>query len=437
MKTTIQNALLLLVIVIVTLISGCKKKDNKEPDQSTTNNNNTTTSANSRLVIDNGARAVPVGNTVSYTAKLINKDGTITNLSSGVTWSSSNANAGSFSNGVFTASAGEITIIKASYTSGGVTYTAEVPLTVQVPNTSIFAVLPSAIVYEAGAGTIQLETVYIGSGSATYAFSSDNTGVASVSSAGVVTFVSAGQANITVAATINGQSSNVIVPVLVVGAPAVPLPVAKVVVTPKNQEMFKAETQQYTAKAYDSNGNDVTANYTFNWAVTAQDADYPMPVSINGSGLVTAINYGGAYVSATAAGITGQAELTVNPDTVIMVNPFYVSLGGFDPITMQPNPTSQNLTATTYKVDRNAYKNHQTNFLSQISNPAGLTWMLPTTGVPAIDSFYDLIDLTNKTSSGVTAAKKQSVTGAGATFVVAYVPNTGIEPGISSITVMP
>ncbi len=435
MKTTIQNALLLSVIVMVTLLSGCKKKDNKEPDP--TKPTTTTSTANARLVIDNGARALPVGNSINYSAKLINKDGTVTNLSSGVTWSSSNANAGSFSNGVFTASAGEITIIKASYTVDGVTYTAEVPLTIQVPNTSVFAVLPSAIVYEAGAGTIQLETVYLGSGTASYAFSSDNTGIATVSSAGVVSFVAAGQANITVAATINGQANNVIVPVLVVGAPAVPLPVAKVVVTPKNLEMFKAETQQYIAKAYDSNGNDVTANYTFNWAVTAKDADYPMPVSISASGMVNAINYGGAYVSATAAGITGQAELTVNPDTVIMVNPFYVSLGGFDPNTMQPNPNSQNLTATTYKVDRNAYKNHQTNFLTQISNPAGLTWMLPQTGVPAIDSFYDLVTLSNSTSSGVTATKKQSVTGAGATFVVAYVPNTGIEPGISAITVMP
>ena len=319
----------------------------------------------------------------------------------------------------------------------GVTYTAEVPLTVQIPNTSIFAVLPSAIVYQAGTETIALETIYIGSGTASYAFSSDNTGVANVTSAGVVSFISAGQANITVAATINGQTSNVIVPVLVVGAPAVILPVAKVVVTPKNLEMFKSETQQYVAKAYDSNGNDVSANYTFNWSVTAKDADFPMPVSINSTGMVTATNLGGAYVSATAAGITGQAELNVNPDTVIMVNPFYVSLGGFDPITLQPNPTSQNLTATTYKVDRVAYKAGQSNFLNQITNPSNLAWMVPLTGIPAIDSFYDIVDLTNQTSSGVTVTKKASAMTGGSTFVVAHVPGTGIEPGISAITIMP
>lgn len=433
MKTTIKNALLLFTIVLVTLLTGCKKKDNTEPEP--TNPTPTTPAPSARLVIDNGARALPVGNNISYSAKLIKSDGTITNLSSGVTWTSSNANAGSFSGSVFTASAGEITIVKASYTMDGVTYTAEVPLTIQIPNTSIFAVLPSAIVYQAGSETIQLETVYIGSGSASYAFSSDNTGVANVTSAGVVSFISAGQANITVAATINGETSNVIVPVLVVGTPAVTLPVAKVVVTPKNLEMFKNETQQYIAKAFDSNGNDVSANYTFNWSVSAKDADFPMPVSINASGMVTASNLGGAYVSATAAGITGQAELNVNPDTVIMVNPFYVSLGGFDPMTMQPGPNSANLTATTYKVDRAAYKAGQSNFLNQIANPSNLTWMLPLTGIPAIDTFYDIVTFSNQTSSGVTVTKKPTANGS--SFVIAHVPGTTIEPGISTIMVMP
>ncbi len=435
MKTTIKNALLLFTIVLVSFLTNCKKKDSKDPEPTTPTP--TTPAPSARLVIDNGARALPVGNNITYSAKLIKADGTVTNLSSGVTWTSSNANAGSFSGSVFTASAGEITIVKASYTQDGVTYLAEVPLTIQIPNTSIFAVLPSAIVYQAGSETIQLETVYIGSGSASYAFSSDNTGVANVNSAGVVSFISAGQANITVAATINGQTSNVIVPVLVVGAPAVALPVAKVVVTPKNLEMFKGETQQYIAKAFDSNGNDVSSNYTFNWTVSAKDADFPMPVSISGSGMVTASNLGGAYVSATAAGITGQAELNVNPDTVIIVNPFYVSLGGFDPITLQPNPTTQNLTATTYKVDRVAYKAGQSNFLNQIANPSNLTWMLPLTGIPAIDAFYDIVDLTNQSSSGVTVTKKASAMTGGSTFVVAHVPGTGIEPGISAITVMP
>ncbi len=435
MKTTIKNTLLLLVIVLVTMLSGCKKKDNKtnEPEPTTPS----TPAPTARLVIDNGARSMPVGNNIAYSAKLIKTDGTILTLSSGVTWTSSNANAGSFSGGVFTASAGEITIIKASYTLDGVTYTAEVPLSIEIPNTSIFAVLPSAIIYQAGTETIQLETVYIGSGSASYVFSSDNTGVASVSSSGVVSFHAAGNAVINVAATINGQTSNVKVPVLVVGAPAVVLPIAKVVVTPKNLEMFKGETQQYIAKAYDSNGNDVSANYTFNWSVSPKDADFPTPVTINSTGMVSANNLGGAYVTAVAAGINGQAELTVNPDTVIMVNPFYVSLGGFDAITFQPNPTTQNLTATTYKIDRNAYKAGQANFLTQITNPSNLTWALPLTGIPAIDSFYALVDLSNQTSSGVTVTKKSSITGAGSTFVVAHVPGTGVEPGISAITVMP
>lgn len=435
MKTTIKNGLLLFTIVLVTMLSGCKKKDNKTIDPAT--DPVVTPTANARLIIDNGARSIYVGKTLTYSAKLVKTDGTITSLTSGVTWSSSNANAGSFSGGIFTANAGEITVIKASYTSGGVTYNAEVPLAIEVANTSVFAVLPSAIIYQAGTETIQLETVYIGSGSASYAFSSDNTGVASVSSTGVVSFVSAGNAIITVSATINGQTTMVKVPVLVVGAPTVVLPVAKVVVTPKNVELFKSETQQYVAKAYDSNGNDVSANYTFNWSVSPKDPDSGIPVTINATGLVTANNVGDAYVTAVAAGVNGQAELTVNPDTVIMVSPFYVSLGGIDPITFLPGPNSQNLTAQTFKVNRTAYKTNQPNYLTQITNPSNLTWTLPLTGVPLIDSFYDLITLSNASSSGVTVTKKPTLTSAGSTFVIAHSPGTGISPGVSVVMVMP
>ena len=433
MKTTLKNGLLLAIVIVATLVTACKKKEDKTPEPSPTGS--TTSNPTARLVIDNGARSIFVGKNIAYSAKLIKKDGTVLNLTSGVSWSSSNNNAGSFSGAIFTANAGEITTIKASYTLDGVTYSTEVPLAIEVANTSVFTVLPSAIIYEAGSQTLQLETIYIGNSSASYSFSSDNSGVANVSSSGVISFVSAGNAIITVSATINGQVNTLKVPVLVVGAPTVALPVAKVVVTPKNVELFKNETQQYIAKAYDSNGNDVSANYTFTWSVSPKDADEPTPVVINTTGMVSAKNIGKAYVNAIAGGISGEAELTVNPDTVILVTPFYVALGGVDPFTFLPGPSSQNLTVQTFKVDRNLYKNNQANYLTQITNPSNLNWTLPLTGIALVDTFYDLVTLSNTSSSGATITKKANA--AGATFIIAHSPGSGILPGVSAITVMP
>ena len=437
MKTKLQIPFLLICVAFASVFSNCKKKDPAESVSVSVNPPSSSTTSSALLVIDNGARGMYVGKNIAYSARIVKSDGSSVAITSGITWSSSNANSGTFSGNIFTASSGENTIIKAKYTYEGVDLIAEAPLAIEVANTSIFAVLPTAIVYEAG-GTLQMETVYIGSGSASYNFSSDNTSIATVSSSGLVTFVAAGKASIMVKATINGQESQVIVPVLVLGTPTVKLPVAKIIVSPVNYEMFKNETQQYTAKAYDSEGKDVTSTVTFNWAVSSKDADEPIPVTISSTGMVSSKNVGVAYVTASASGINGSTELTVNPDSVIILTPFYVSLGGFDPVTMQPNSDSQNLVAKTYKVDKAIYRAGQPNYLTQIQNPSNLTWFIPLTGVPAVDSFFDIVTLSNATTSGATISKKQSTTSAaGSTFVIAHSPGSGIEPGITAITVMP
>lgn len=426
------NKMIAVTLMGAALIFTACKKDKKEDPTNPGSPNSPAAEKKYALVIDNGAQSIEVGQSLNLTAHLVNTSGAVVNVS-GVSWSS---NIGGVSGSAFSLNTETTGVISASVQYEGVTYSASIPISVQpIKNSQVFAVVPSAIIWGVGYGTIPLETVYLGNSSATYAFSSQNTNIVTVSSTGVVSFHAPGNTNILVNATINGKTTTVTVPVLVVGTPEVPLPVTRVVVTPVLGEMFRGETLQLVAKAYNSNGDEVTNNVTFNYAVVPKLEDDNIPqtaISVNNSGLVTALTLGGAYVKVTANGIVGQSEIIVNPDTTIMVTPFYADLGGFDPITMQPNPTSKTFTATTYKVDRSAYKAGNPNFLTAISNPTNLTWELPTTGVPEIDNMFNIVTLSNSSNTSVTAT---SIAGKfGSTFVIA---NGGTIGGAAAVMVNP
>lgn len=429
MKTikTTGRILLFAAISSTLFFTNCKKKkDTPAEDPSVTVTSKYT------LVIDNGAQSIEQGKSISYGAHLVSSSGAIINAS-GVTWTST---FGNFSGSNFTFNKDTTGTISASVTYEGVTYTAKVPISIEpLKSSQLFAVVPSAIIWSTNSGPIQLTSVYLG-GSATYAYMSENTGIASVSSAGLVTFNAVGSTNIKVTATINGQPSVIRVPVLVVGIPEAPLPVARVVVSPPLGQMFKGETLQLSAKAYDSNGNDVTGNVTFNYTVIPKIEDDGVPTNaatVNGSGLVSAVALGDVYIQASTNGIMGQAEIVVNPDTVIIVTPFYASLGGIDPMTLQPNPTSLSFTANTYKVNRAAYKANSPNFLTSIPNSPGLTWQVPLSGIPEIDNYFNIVTLSNANNTSVTAT---AIPGkVGATVVVAKA--SGIYFGGAGVTVMP
>jgi hypothetical protein len=424
-----KTLLLLNAVAAVSVMAlvGCKKDKKTEDSSSTTN---TSSDKKYALVIDNGAQAVDQGKTISYSAHLVSTDGSVISAG-GVTWSS---NIGGMSGANFSLNSDTTGLITASVDYEGQKYTASVPVCVNpLKETQVFAVVPSAIIWSTKSGPIQLTTVYFGSQSASYSFSSDNSGIASVSASGNITFNAAGNTRIKVTATIGGQANVVYVPVLVVGEPEVPLPVTRVVVTPALGEMFRGETLNLVAKAYNSAGTDVTSNVTFSYTVIPkeEDDDISAPsISVSSSGVVTAKTLGGAYVKVTASGVVGQAEIVVNPDTAIIVAPFYTTLG-LDPMNPSTPKTSETFTATTWKVDRTAYHNHSANFMNQISNPSNLQWDLPLSGVPAIDDQFKVVTLSNKTNSTVTA---NTITGkSGATFVVAHSGDLGGAAGIMVI----
>jgi hypothetical protein len=419
-------------LTILALVLGACKKEKNTPSPSPSTNNPPANERKYHLVIDNGAQSVEIGKTLTLQAHLVNTSGAVVNVG-GISWSS---NIGGISGANFSFNNDTTGIISASVTHEGVTYTASVPVNVvPLKNVQLFAVLPSAIIWDVNSGPIQLETIYVGNVNPSYSFSSNNSSIASVSSSGLVSFNATGNTIINVTSTINGQTSTVHIPVMVVGPPQITLPVARITVSPKFGELFRGETLQLTAKAFNSNGDDVTNTVSFNYTVVQKqesDGEAVVPVSVSSAGVVNALATGDAYIQVSANGVMGQAEISVIPDTAIVVTPFMVNLGGIDPITLQPNPTSANLTATTYKINRTAYKAGSANYLTQIPNPSNLTWALPTTGIPQIDNLFNVATLSNTSSSGATA------TAIAGKFGLSYIIATsGIYAGASAIMVNP
>ncbi len=390
MKNLKIGLILFIGFALITGFLSCKKdkKDDTTP----------TADKAYMLMITTGARSIQPGESLTYSARLIDKNGVATEAT-GVTWSSSSQTVATINASGIVASVATGTVtITASVTKDGVTYTASVPLGISTP--SAFSVAPSAIIYEKG-GSLQLESIYLsptGVNTPSCTYSSSNSAIASVSSTGLVSFIAAGECAITVTATnIDGQPA-CIVPVLVIGVPDVELPVTRVVVNPPADDIFKNETLQLTAKAYKGNGEEVSGK-TFTW--TSQD---PSIATVSSSGLVSPHKAGTVYIQAVTDGIIGQAEIFVNPDTLVWITPFNYSI---------PAGSSKQFTATAYHLTRTSATPY-----------SGITfeWSVPTFGI-------DIFDIATVNSTGLVTLKSNAMAGM-MTFVEAHVQG---KPEIGSV----
>jgi uncharacterized protein YjdB len=139
-------------------------------------------------------------------------------------------------------------------------------------------------------------------------FSSDNTGVATVSSTGLVTAVAVGTAKIT--ATSEGKTGTADVTVT-------PVSVASVDVNPASSNLTVGQTTSLVAIAKDAKGN-VLSGRPVAWASGA-----PSVATVSAAGVVTAVGAGSAVIFATVAGKTGSATVNVRqlPVTSVAVAP--------------------------------------------------------------------------------------------------------------------
>ena len=135
-------------------------------------------------------------------------------------------------------------------------------------------------------------------GGVDFTWSSSNTAVATINSAGVATAVSVGTS--TIRATGNGITSE---PATVTVTVA---PVSRVTVSPSStQELMIRETVTFTATARTAGGT-VRSDVSVTWASSDTDV-----VTITSAGVATAVGAGSAMVRATADGIT-SSPVTIN-----------------------------------------------------------------------------------------------------------------------------
>jgi uncharacterized protein YjdB len=133
-------------------------------------------------------------------------------------------------------------------------------------------------------------------------WTSDNASVATVSSAGLVTAVAPGSANITATSETKVGSAPITV---------TPAPVAIVMVTPSSASLVLGinPTQQLTAVTKDAKGVVLTGR-TVLWSSSNNAV-----ATVSTTGLVTGVAGGGVTITATSEGVPGSSSITVTVPT--------------------------------------------------------------------------------------------------------------------------
>ena len=172
-------------------------------------------------------------------------------------------------------------------------------------------------------------------------WSSDHPEVATVNSAGVVTAVAAGTANIT--ATCEGRSASTVIQVSAVR-------VASVTVTPPTASITVGGTVQLTATATDSRGNPLTGRIV-RWS--SADASV---ATVDGTGLVTGVGAGGPVtITAKIAKKSGTSAIMVTtvprvPVASVTVTPASASIMAGSTVQLTATPKDASNTPLTGRV---------------------------------------------------------------------------------------
>jgi uncharacterized protein YjdB len=214
-----------------------------------------------------------------------------------VTWSSSSTAVATVNAaGLLTANTvGSATI---TATSEGQSGTSAITVT-SVPVAAV-AVAPATANLQVGA-TVQLTATLTDAGGNVLTgravnWVTSNSGVATVSSSGLVSALAAGLATIT--ATSEGKSSSAAVTVINV-------PVVSVTVSPTSASVLVGGTVQLVATPRGPGGNPLTGRVV-TWTTSSSTV-----ATVTGSGVVTGVAAGSATITATSEGINGTAAVTV------------------------------------------------------------------------------------------------------------------------------
>jgi uncharacterized protein YjdB len=248
------------------------------------------------VAVQPATASIQVGGTVALTATVKDDAGAVV-PDAVVTWTSSNVSVATVSVvGVVTAhAAGTATI---SATSGGQTGNSIISV-VPVPVASV-TLQPGSMSLQPGQSTTLTVTTKSANGAVltgrVVTFASSDSGVARVSTAGVVTAVAPGSATIT--ATSEGVSGTATVAVSIV-------PVGSVDVQPTSASVVAGQTVSLTATVRDTAGRVVT-DRVVSW--TSSDTRVAV---VSTSGVVTGVAAGNATITAASEGKSGSSAVTV------------------------------------------------------------------------------------------------------------------------------
>ncbi len=370
-----------------------------------------------------GPILVNVGDSKTYSAVLINTLGV--ESSPQVEWSFQNilgsGTIATVSNsGTLTTSNEGVGVLVAKYTIEGETIESVLPIDIFTPGH--FVITPGAIIGSVGDDPLPLEATYLGINNGTapnVTYQTDNSSVVTVTDS-KLNFVGAGHAVITATATNIEGNPIQLVPVVVTGGINVPLPVTKVELSPKSATLFPKETLQFEAKAYNSEGAEVT-DKEVTWELISLEEDLdgnPLEVgTITSGGLFTAVDYGQAQITAEVEGVRSAAGIIyVIPEFIINIDPFTSSLS--------PGASKQ-FNASVYAVDKETKLINDT----PLENPPTISWEL-------LDFGLDIFNIGTTDQTGKVTIKEDALEGF-SSFLIAYATEESEKyyPGVSLISV--
>jgi hypothetical protein len=249
---------------------------------------------------------LPIGISEQYTASAIYSDGSIENLASGVTWSSSNPAVASIdTNGVANTLSGGTTTITATVGA----FTDSSIITVVPASLLSITVTPSTVSMAAGTQQQFTATGFFSDGSTqvltSATWSSSTTSVITVDANGLGQAVAAGSSTITVTSgTVSGTAS-----VTVTGATLVSLTIA-----PLQSVMPVGANKQFSATGTFSDNSTQDMTETALWSST--DASV---ATIDSTGLASSVVLGTTTITASVGAISASTTLSVSAVDLVSI----------------------------------------------------------------------------------------------------------------------
>lgn len=334
------------IIFLLTLLSGCIETDLQEPLEET-------------LRIKNPEETIRATGSYQFDVEFSNMDGVIEEVVP--TWTSSNPSILSFNGQIATAHAtGEVEI---TATAEGIETTSSVSISASQESVMITMFVEQLSIddtFQFGINYLNLDGLNT---SANASWSSSDPSIATVTTDGLVTGISEGQVTIQVLA---GLVSDDITLTVVEGVVVVD---PEIRFTQFDDELFVGNNFQFEAKYFGTDGKE-DETQTIAWA-----SNNPSVLSVDGTGLASALDDGMATLTASANGLMATFDVDVIDGDVVRTGSLQ-GVGGYDitgNFSLEWNESQELiLTVTNYQPDGPGPYFYLTNSTTNVANSLNL-----------------------------------------------------------------